>query len=86
MSERAMRKNAAAPMLQSSPCTSPPIDCKIMGAGIDRLPFVACPQNFSITHLSKLVKFSEYDIVKIKENGVVGTVVDIYSTKESFTR
>ena len=54
--------------------------------GFDRLPFVACPQNFSITHLSKLVKFSEYDIVKIKENGVVGTVVDIYSTKESFTR
>ena len=54
--------------------------------GFDRLPFVVCPQNFSITHLSKLVKFSEYDIVKIKENGVVGTVVDIYSTKESFTR
>ena len=26
-------------MLQSSPCTSPPIDYKIMGAGIDRLPF-----------------------------------------------
>lgn len=30
----------------------------------------------------KMEKIQEYDIVKIKENGVVGTVVDIYSTKE----
>jgi hypothetical protein len=30
----------------------------------------------------KVEKIQEYDIVKIKENGVV----DIYSTKESFTR
>ena len=36
-------------MLQSSPCTSPPIDCKIMGAGIDRLPFSGMPSELSYT-------------------------------------
>ena len=36
-------------MLQSSPCTSPPIDCKIMGAGIDRLPFSGMPSDFQYT-------------------------------------
>ena len=50
-----MRKNAVAPMLQSSPCTSPPIDFnKIMGAWKDRLPFQVCPQSLVYHTLQKM--------------------------------
>ncbi|ERJ96751.1 hypothetical protein RUMCAL_00872 [Ruminococcus callidus ATCC 27760] len=42
-------------MLQSSPCTSPPIDFdKIMGAWKDRLPFQVCPQNLVYHTLQKM--------------------------------